>query len=72
MNNFLVQGELLVRVIKTLKELDVRGFDSMDKLVGLVMLFERILNTPVDQAQEPPVMAPNQPPVVAQNEPKEG
>jgi len=27
-------------VISTLKEIDVRGFESMDRLVGLVMFFQ--------------------------------
>lgn len=27
-------------VITTLKEIDVRGFDSMDRLVGLVLFFK--------------------------------
>lgn len=29
--------------INTLKQIDVRGFDSMDKLVGLVVLFNNVL-----------------------------
>ena len=36
--------ETIQRVILTLKQIDVRGFDSMNRLVGLVMLFEDILN----------------------------
>ena len=36
--------EVIVKVIETLKGIDVRGFDSMDKLVGLVMLFTNVLN----------------------------
>ena len=28
-------------VISTLKSIDVRGFDSMDRLVGLVMFFSK-------------------------------
>lgn len=27
-------------IISTLKEIDVRGFDSMDRLVGLVLFFK--------------------------------
>lgn len=33
-------------VITTLKGMKVRGFDSMNRLVGLVMFFENILNQP--------------------------
>ena len=47
-----VTEELLKSVIATLKGIDVRGYDSMDRLVGLVMLFERILNTPAPIAEE--------------------
>lgn len=41
-----IDNNTIFSVIKTLKELDVRGYDSMNRLVGLVMLFESILNTP--------------------------
>lgn len=44
--------ETILSVIKTLKELDVRGYDSMNRLVGLVMLFETILNNPPADQQE--------------------
>ena len=30
----------LSNVVATIKQLDVRGFDSMDRLVGLVAFFE--------------------------------
>ena len=40
-------------VITTLKGIKVRGFDSMNRLVGLVMFFENILNQPpVDEIEE--------------------
>lgn len=35
--------QLILRIIQTLKEIDVRGFESMDRLVGLVKLFNEIL-----------------------------
>lgn len=35
--------QLILRIIQTLKEIDVRGFESMDRLVGLVKLFNDIL-----------------------------
>jgi hypothetical protein len=48
-----VSAELLQSVIATLKGIDVRGYESMDRLVGLVMLFERILNSPpIDKNKE--------------------
>ena len=47
-----VTEELIKSVIETLKGIDVRGYDSMDRLVGLVMLFERILNMPAPTTEE--------------------
>ena len=41
-----VDNNTIFSIIKTLKEMDVRGYDSMNRLVGLVMLFESILNEP--------------------------
>lgn len=41
-----IDNNTIFSVIKTLKEMDVRGYDSMNRLVGLVMLFESILNEP--------------------------
>lgn len=35
--------QLILRIIQTLKEIDVRGFESMDRLVGLVKLFNDML-----------------------------
>lgn len=43
-----ISNDVIFAVIKTLKEIDVRGFDSMNRLVGLVMLFENILNSKED------------------------
>ena len=43
---------MIQRVIETLKSLDVRGFDSMDRLVGLVMLFEKMLKQLDEQSVE--------------------
>lgn len=44
-------------VIDTLKELDVRGFESNKKLVIVTMELERALNTPL-----PLTVEPNSPP----------
>lgn len=42
-NNYLVSEEFLTRLIITLKGLEVRGYDSMNALVGTVILTEAIL-----------------------------
>lgn len=47
-----IPAELLQSIILTLKNIDVRGYDSMDRLVGLVMLFENILNQPPVETTE--------------------
>ena len=47
--DYTINRDLILSVIKTLKEMDVRGYDSMNRLVGLVMLFENILNTPPEE-----------------------
>lgn len=49
---FRLSAETLQSIIFTLKSIDVRGYESMDRLVGLVMLFERILHTPVGKPEE--------------------
>ena len=41
-----LNDETIQQIIFTLKGLDVRGFDSMDSLVGLVMLFDKLLKSP--------------------------
>ena len=43
---------MILSIIQTLKEMDVRGFDSMNRLVGLVALFENILSNPVENKSE--------------------
>lgn len=40
-----LDANLVAGVVNTLKQIDVRGYESMDRLVGLVMLFENILKT---------------------------
>lgn len=45
-----LKKEAIQSIILTLKNIDVRGFDSMNRLVGLVMFFENLLNSqPVDE-----------------------
>ena len=39
-----VNAQLIQQIINTLKGIKVRGYDSMDKLVGLVLLFQELLN----------------------------
>ena len=48
-----ISDDIIINVVRTLKEIDVRGFDSMNRLVGLVMFFEGILNEPVNKQDEP-------------------
>lgn len=43
-----ISNDVIISVLRTLKQIDVRGFDSMNSLVGLVMLFEQILNETSD------------------------
>lgn len=43
-NNVIMSKEELVKLIETLKQLDVRGFNSMDMLVGTVMFLTDVLN----------------------------
>ena len=38
-----LKKELIQQVINSLKSIDVRGYESMEKTVSLVMLFENIL-----------------------------
>ena len=44
--NHEISEAMLTSVIETLKGIKVRGFDSMNRLVGLVMFFENIFNQP--------------------------
>lgn len=51
--NHEISEDAIQSVITTLKGIKVRGFDSMNRLVGLVMFFENILNQPpVDEIKE--------------------
>lgn len=45
-----INMQYLQQIIATLKSLKVRGYDSMDKLVGLVILFENLANN-AEEAQ---------------------
>lgn len=47
-----LKDEIIQSIISTLKEIDVRGFESMNRLVGLVMFFENVLNTPPDSTED--------------------
>ena len=51
--NHEISEDAIQSVINTLKGIKVRGFDSMNRLVGLVMFFENILKQqPVDEIEE--------------------
>lgn len=41
-----IDRDTIIRIIDTLKGMDVRGYESMNRLVGLVMFFENLLNSP--------------------------
>ena len=43
---FVIEKALMAEIIASLKTLDVRGWDSMDKLVGCVLLLEQAMNAP--------------------------
>ena len=43
---FIIEKSLMADIIASLKSLDVRGFNSMDTLVGCVILLENALNAP--------------------------
>lgn len=43
-----VNKALIARIIGTLKSLDVRGFESMDSLVGTVIVLENLMNEQTD------------------------
>lgn len=47
-----LQKELIVRIINTLKKMDVRGYESMDMLVGLVNLFENVIEKADEMAKQ--------------------
>ena len=47
-----ITEEEVSAIISTLKKIKVRGFDSMDRLVGLVILFENKLQQHSDLANQ--------------------
>lgn len=47
-----IPDEMIYKIINTLKEIDARGFDSMNRLVGLVMYFEDLLKSPPTDGNE--------------------
>ena len=47
-----ITEEEATAIISTLKEIKVRGFDSMDRLVGLVMFFENKLQQHSDPSKQ--------------------
>ena len=51
--NITLHDEIIKSIIFTLKQLDIRGYDSMDKLVGTVTLLERLLQQAEEMAEEP-------------------
>jgi len=47
-----ITEEEVTAIISTLKEIKVRGFGSMDRLVGLVIFFEKKLQQHPDPAKQ--------------------
>lgn len=56
---YTLNEQLIRMVINTLKALDVRGYASMSAVVGLVNLFENILNLPTPKGEEDNAIADN-------------
>ena len=53
-NFVLADRGVIATVIATLKKIDVRGFESMDKLVGSVILLQDLLNQEPVKIDEDP------------------
>ena len=47
-----VDRGVLYGLVQSLKQIDVRGYDSMDRLVGCVMVLENLMNAPVPAKKE--------------------
>ena len=47
-----LKREVIVRIINTLKQIDARGYESMDRLVGLVMLLESVIRQADEMAKQ--------------------
>ena len=53
-NFVLADRGMITTVIATLKKIDVRGFESMDRLVGSVILLQDLLNQEPVKIDEDP------------------
>lgn len=54
-NEITLSNQEVVSIVSTIKQIKPRGFDSMNRVVGLVMFFESKLNQqpePVEQMAE--------------------
>lgn len=51
-NEITLSNQEVVSVINTIKEIKPRGFDSMNRIVGLVMFFENKLNQQPDTIEQ--------------------
>lgn len=45
-NVFMIDKTLMLNIIETLKNLDVRGWKSIDALVGCVLMLEQAMEAP--------------------------
>lgn len=51
-NEITLSNQEVVSVINTIKEIKPRGFDSMNRIVGLAMFFENKLNQQPDPVKQ--------------------
>lgn len=51
-NEITLNNQEVISIISTLKEIKPRGFDSMNRVVGLVMFFEDKLKQQQDPAKQ--------------------
>lgn len=55
MTNYIVTNKNILKgIIASLKRIDVRGYESMDRLVGCVIVLESLLKPAGPKASEPP------------------
>lgn len=50
--NYTLSEDVIRTVVNTLKMIDVRGYNSMASIVGLVNFFDSILNLPKPKGEE--------------------
>lgn len=70
--NITLSEDLILQITATLKQVDARGYDSMDRLVGTVTLLENIVSQAhqiaAQQAQEQAKPKANRPAKLLENQ----